>query len=274
MAPSQDVALGEAGAVLERQIALGRPQATGMRQLLRRSQFLVALAKAIRALRGDLQVLAGSTVRGRAIRRYLAGTHTRKLHLGTSYSVLSGWLNTDVIPVSKGVIYLDATRPFPFADNTFDYVFSEHMIEHIDHESGLLMLAECHRVLKPGGKVRIATPDIEILMGLHTRQKDAMQRRYIQWIADHCLSGIQDRDDVFVINNGFRNWGHAFLYDRDTLTASMSRQGFANLTIYKPGISEDPHLKGLESHGKTIQAEDLNQYETLIVEGECLKASA
>jgi predicted SAM-dependent methyltransferase len=244
-----------------------------MKRLFKRSQFLVAVVKAARALREDLRAVAGAAVRGRTLRRYVAETTTRKLHLGTSHSVLSGWLNTDVIPVAKGVLYLDATRRFPIADNTFDYVFSEHMIEHIDHQSALAMLEECRRVLKPGGKVRIATPDIEILMGLHTSQKDAMQRRYIQWMADRCLPGIQDRDDVFVINNGFRQWGHMFLYDRDTLTATMSRQGFANLRIYKPGISEDPHLRGLESHGREIQAEDLNQYETLIVEGECRKAS-
>jgi len=101
-----------------------------------------------------------------------------------------------------------------------------------------------------------------------------MQRRYVQWIADRHLPGIQDRDDVFVINNGFRCWGHAFLYDRETLTATIARQGFGNLKVYKAGISDDPHLNGLESHGREIDAEDLNEYETLIVEGECLKASA
>ena len=68
----------------------------------------------------DANVLRWSMVRGAVIRRHMAGAGPKKLHLGASNSVLAGWLNTDVIPVQPGVIYLDATRPFPFKDNRGD----------------------------------------------------------------------------------------------------------------------------------------------------------
>jgi predicted SAM-dependent methyltransferase len=35
------------------------------------------------------------------------------------------------------------------------------MIGHIDHADATVMLRQCHRVLKPGGRVRFATPDLE-----------------------------------------------------------------------------------------------------------------
>jgi predicted SAM-dependent methyltransferase len=242
-----------------------------MKSLLKRSKFIVAFVRMVRAMLADAKVLVWCISRKRAISKYLKVAPSSKLHLGASHSFLSGWLNTDVDPVRKGVIYLDATMRFPFRDNTFDYVFSEHMIEHVDYAGAVAMLRECYRVLKPGGKVRIATPNMEILIGLHSKEKTEIQKKYVQWIANRCLPHIKDCTDVFVINNGFRAWGHQFLYDPDTLRTTISRQGFENLVFYKPGISEDPDLNGLETHGKQIQAEDLNQYETLVVEGECRK---
>lgn len=47
----------------------------------------------------------------------------------------------------------------PYEDNTFDFVFSKSVIEHVyntDH-----FLSEIRRVLKPGGKVLILTPSWE-----------------------------------------------------------------------------------------------------------------
>ena len=45
----------------------------------------------------------------------------------------------------------------PFEDNTFDYIFSKSLIEHIYSPEN--MLKEAYRVLKPGGKIIIMTPD-------------------------------------------------------------------------------------------------------------------
>src|SRR5215216_3456181 len=93
---------------------------------------------------------------------------SRKLHLGCGKHSLAGWLNTDMneCPASS-IIKLDATKPFPFEPGSFAYVFSEHMIEHIPFKDGTSMLKECFRVLQPGGKIRIATPDFRFLVNLY-----------------------------------------------------------------------------------------------------------
>jgi len=43
--------------------------------------------------------------------------------------------------------------------------------------------------------------------------------------------------------------------------------GFNEIKLYKPGVSEDLNLQNLESHGKELEAEDINQFETIVVEG-------
>ncbi len=46
-----------------------------------------------------------------------------------------------------------------FADNTFDFVISFQVIEHIKQDKALV--AEVYRVLKPGGKFIVSTPNIK-----------------------------------------------------------------------------------------------------------------
>jgi predicted SAM-dependent methyltransferase len=219
-----------------------------------------------------VRVIIWTVTRKRKINAYLQSNQRKKLHLGASNKSLPGWLNSDLFPTDGDMVYLDVTRRFPINDNTFDYVMAEHMIEHVPYDDAVMMLQECHRVLKPGGRIRIATPDLEVLIGLHSPEKTESQEQYIEWVVNECKLDAANGNDVFVINNNFRAWGHCFLYDRETLKSTMTTAGFVNVTFYKPGISGDPNLEGVESHGKGKgTTEEINQFETFVAEAECQK---
>lgn len=197
---------------------------------------------------------------------YLRRPGPRKLQIGAGTSLASGWLVTDLEPLNLRVVRLDATRRFPFPDAVFDYVHSEHMIEHVPYSDALKMLAECCRVLKPGGRIRIATPDIAVLLDLYYRRDDPAGRRYVEWITDHCLPNAPGYNPLFVINNAMRAWGHQFLYDGPLLIATLERCGFVDVCQHRPGSSDDPVLHGIEHHGQFIGDEAINQYETMVFE--------
>jgi predicted SAM-dependent methyltransferase len=240
------------------------------KQYLKRSQFALGLVRTSRGLSADLRTIAWVAKRNSKITEYLRKQRVRKLQVGTSNNVLEGWLNTDIHPNHPDVIYMDATRRFPFYDNEFDYIIGEHMIEHVDYDAAQTMLRECFRVLRPGGKVRFATPDLRVLLSLHVPEKSEAQKIYIDWSSERFLPGVQQHKDVFVINNFFRAWGHSFLYDSETLAYALRASGFAAIKSYGPGLSDDPNLMDLESHGKEIQDESINQFETIVVEGQKL----
>jgi len=179
--------------------------------------------------------------------RYLAQSSTPKLNIGCGTHLLTGWLNTDYSPELPPVMYLDARQRFPFKEETFDYIFSEHVIEHISYGDGMNMLTECYRVLKRSGKIRISTPDLAFLVDLTRPDKSDLQRAYIKWAANSFIPGAPDDNEVFVINNCVRNWGHTFIYDENTLRGAMTSAGFKTITKCDQHESKDAALRNLEN---------------------------
>ena len=58
-------------------------------------------------------------------------------------------------------IQMDATKKFPFNNNSFDVIFAADIIEHIFDTR--LFLNECNRCLKPNGILVITTPNLASL---------------------------------------------------------------------------------------------------------------
>jgi len=186
--------------------------------------------------------LYGSTV-GRILatrlRGYLETAEEPKLHLGCGDLILPGWLNSDAYPRRNGVAYCNAAKRFPFPDNVFAYVFSEHMIEHLPQRGGENLIRESLRVLRPGGRVRIATPELNKIIALKRLDLTNTERKYLAWQTAQIPNAI-DGSPCFTINTFVRAWGHAFIYDFDTLKQILERNGFTDVREYAPGESDYP----------------------------------
>jgi predicted SAM-dependent methyltransferase len=198
--------------------------------------------------------------------QYIQSHAIRKLQIGAGPIAQPGWLGTDLWPTDT-VAFLDATKCFPIDDQTFDYVHSEHMIEHINWFQGLAMLRECRRILKPGGMVRIATPDLAAFISLYTNPGDASTNKYIRWTTDLHLPGITAYRGAFVVNSQFYNWNHKFIYDAGLLEMALREAGFVDVKRYAAGESDNEHLRKIEMHGQIGQGdEEMNRFETLVLE--------
>lgn len=200
------------------------------------------------------------------IKAYLQSQQPARIALGSGPVLLESWLNTTLQPIKPGSVHLDVTRHFPIPDASVDYYISEHMIEHITYLQGQHMLRECFRTLRPGGRIRIATPDLAQVMSLYTYSPDAEQRAYIEWTLRRFVPEGHPDNPSFIINKMFAGWGHIFIYDERTLSEALKGAGFVDVQRYSPGESADPYLRGIEQHGKVIGNETMNRFETLILE--------
>ena len=90
------------------------------------------------------------------------------LNIGCGSHFHGDWVNLDVAPRDSAVLAHDVTQhPLPFADGTFDAVYHSHVLEHLPKTEAPVFLKECLRVLKPGGVLRIAVPDLERICRLY-----------------------------------------------------------------------------------------------------------
>lgn len=178
----------------------------------------------------------------RLVSRYLAETEQPRLHIGCASHLLDGWLNSDKQPYNRDVLRLDATRQFPFPDGAFVHVYSEHMIEHISFPQAAAMLDECFRVLSPGGKVRITTPDLAFLVDLHQENRagrsptahSTLRKRYIEWAS--ATGDLPGSESGFVINHFMRGYGHRFIHDEPILRGLLEKSGFTD--VARVGLNE------------------------------------
>jgi predicted SAM-dependent methyltransferase len=127
--------------------------------------------------------------------------------------------------------HADAARRIPHAGATVDVVYSSHMIEHLDRREATGFLAECLRVLKPGGVLRLAAPDLRwsILEYMEKGSADAFVAQ-LQFDVDRPRGLV---DGVRRLVSGGR--GHYWMYDGPSLRRLVAESGFVDVEIVPAG---------------------------------------
>lgn len=208
--------------------------------------------------------------RGSQVRRYLTRNPVRRLRLGSGRHLDEGWLSADLVPLSFGVIYLDATKPFPFPDSSFDFILCEHMIEHVSLGDARALLSECRRVLRPGGVLRLITPDLDRLLQITAAPTQDEATRFYVSSMNSTATDIPAEDQanpVYMLNRLMHDWGHKFLYNEATMTTLLRHAGFSNVVRCKPFDSAHPDLVGMDRHHEEV-GEQMNEVESLLLEAE------
>jgi SAM-dependent methyltransferase len=181
-----------------------------------------------------------------------------KVNLGSGLIVADGWLNVDLslnaffskwpasmlrrlyrftlssehftgqeyIAIIKGntFIHHDLTCGVPFPDDSIDYAYTSHLLEHFYREDGEKFLRDIHRSLKKGGMLRVCVPDLDIALSLF---RDGRTEQALA---------------LFFINPAFgeRN-RHLYMYDFELLKSILARIGFSEIEkcAFKRGKTPD-----------------------------------
>lgn len=196
-----------------------------------------------------------------------------RLNLGCGDRTPRGWVNVDyfigarlgripglqracralgifALGWSREIFVHDLRRRFPWADDSVDVIYSSHTLEHLSPTEGRRFVRECHRVLRPGGVIRIAVPDLR-----------ACVERYLG--GKLCSTDFLEALSVDAVRPGdgrFKRllaphvrFPHRCMYDADSLASLMRGVGFeTELTdAFRSGIEG---IEAVESRDRTIDA--------------------
>ena len=181
----------------------------------------------------------GRFMRFRAARRLTAFAGPRRLCLGSGHAPIPGWINIDYEPPAD--VLLDLRYGIPVPEGSIDTIYSEHLVEHLSLDAASALFRECRRILKPGGVLRIATPDLEDLVTEYRRDWRS-RHDWINWPE----YGYIDTP-VRMVNVAMREWGHRYLYDFTELALRLGEAGFERVDRAELGTSAFPELGGLET---------------------------
>src|SRR5712664_2349080 len=95
------------------------------------------------------------------------------LNLGCGERFHPDWINLDLAAGQSNVISHDLARGIPFAAESVDVVYHAALFEHIRRGDAANFLRETHRVLKPGGIVRVGVPDLEKICRTYLEKLEA-----------------------------------------------------------------------------------------------------
>jgi len=166
------------------------------------------------------------------------------LNIGCGTDYKNGWINIDNNSdnnIKKLDLNWDLKYALPFADNSVDFIYNEHFLEHLTVEDGVNVTKDFIRVLKPKGVLRIAMPDL----------KNTVEKYFDpNWknapvIKKFGLEYIQTKAEM--INIGFRAWGHKWLYDAEELQRRLKEAGCINIKMCKLRQSDYDNLMNIET---------------------------
>lgn len=187
-----------------------------------------------------------------------------KVNLGSGLSVAPGWINLDGSlnallsgwpkPVLKRLYAYSDSRQWyssdqylhilkshrfvfhrleyglPFEDNAVDYIYSSHMLEHVFREEARTLLKDVHRVLKKGGWIRLAVPDLATAINLYqTGQK------------------LKALDYFFTPSSSGAMNCHRYMYDLELLRQLLESAGFVNVTQCSLQVGKVPDIGLLDN---------------------------
>jgi SAM-dependent methyltransferase len=207
--------------------------------------------------------------------------HATKLNLGAgaTWKPIDGWCVVDHSTISTRKAPQAWKIPYP--DGAFEAVFCSHMIEHISHFRIEQVVCEINRVLRPGGVLRLLTPNLRKLAEAYVNNDRETMAKYLAEDGSGIRSDLGPGQAFmgFIVSQGYDNYlvdsqmselvagyGHLYSYDFEMLSGLLRRYGFGSIeepSIHESKIAEHKLLR-------TCQYDE-DALHSLVVE--CVKTS-
>lgn len=153
----------------------------------------------------------------------------------------------DYTPANDSIIRCDLSQGIPYPDESFDVVYHSHVLEHFAKQNGRKFMGECFRVLKKGGVMRVAVPDLKSII-----------REYIQNLEQAILGNPEAQNNY--------DWIMLEMYDQTVRTHSGGEMAEY---LYKDDLPNEEYIyKRLGNEARNIRKTYLESKKEVIPESE------
>lgn len=128
-------------------------------------------------------------------------------------------------------IHHDLSFGVPFNDNSVDYIYSSHFLEHLFLKEAKVLLKDSLRSLKPSGVIRISVPDLKYAIHLYNIGDKKEMLEYYFFVND---------DESYFAK-------HKYMYDFSLLSDLLKEVGFRQIKECKFQEGMTPDLQILDN---------------------------
>jgi predicted SAM-dependent methyltransferase len=155
----------------------------------------------------------------------------------------NGWVTIDQYEGAD--ITWDLNMPLPFPDESVAKIYSSHVLEHFFYRDLIRLLADCNRVLRPGGFFSACVPDGSIYVRAYTAP-NSFNRELLAYKPAIVSDLKMDRLNYIAYMDGH----HRFMFDEENLLRVLTEAGFTEVR----SRDFDPTLDKFERKYESIYA--------------------
>jgi len=142
------------------------------------------------------------------------------LNIGCGMFPEPGLVNVDWHWCPGVDVVCDLRKPYPFASDRFEGIYCEHVIDGMPKAYFKPNLKEMHRVLKPGGTLRIIFCNSELYVDAYVKRRQDPTYEMPFFNDRGHRTGMEALDWIF------HHWTHKTLVDFETLSLYLKEAGF------------------------------------------------
>jgi predicted SAM-dependent methyltransferase len=151
------------------------------------------------------------------------------VNIGCGPKYIEGMVNVDGNIFRKKDLWLDVNLGLPFPNDSLRGLYASHVVEHFKIKSARKLLGEFHRVLKPGGTLRIVVPSLEYAVDAFLAQDLA---RFPEW--PEKFTSIGGRFNNFMLCQN----QHQLMFDMTFLQELLNEANFSSVSRTEPYKSQ------------------------------------